>query len=213
MSESDLSNSASGRVYIIIRQAILDRTYRPEDRLSRSALAKAYGTSQTPVREALLRLEREGFVHVKPRSGTEVAPIDPVAVHGAHFLRRALEVDVVGRLAKAPDVRDLSGIETALEANASQADTEQDLSFHRALFSALGMEALLDQLQPVLGPLHRCHALRQSHGVSVSEHRRIFDLIKASDATGAVNAMAAHLVADIEDLERLRRGFPDMFAE
>lgn len=205
MAESPNSTTAAQRVYDALRQDILERRFLPGARLSRLALAENYGTSQTPVREALLRLEREGYVRVKPQAGTVVASIDPTGVHQAHFLRRALEIDVVRRLSKAPDrlgsdVQEMDGT-----------SPEQDRVFHRALFSKIGMAELFDRVQPLLAPLHRCAALRYSSANMLDEHREILARIRAGDPEGAEQAMTSHLVGEIQDLATLQTEFPEMF--
>lgn len=205
MAETPNTPTASKRVYEALRQDILERSFLPGARLSRPDLADSYGTSQTPVREALLWLEREGFVRVKPQAGTVVAPIDPVAVHQAYYLRRAVEIDVVRRLAKEPDRFGLGD-----EAIAGSSP-EQDHAFHRALFSTIGMAELFDKLQPLLAPLQRCAALRSLPAVKQDEHRDILVRIKAGDPQGAGQAMASHLVAEIQDLAALQAEFPEMF--
>lgn len=207
MAEPPNSPNASQRVYEALRHDLLKRKFLPGARLSRPALADGYGTSQTPVREALLRLESEGYVRVKPQAGTVVAPIDPTAVHQAHFLRRALEIDVVRRLSKAPDrlgsdVQEMEGT-----------SPEHDRAFHRALFSKIGMAELFDRAQPLLAPLHRCAALRYSSANTLDEHREILARIKAGDPQGAEQAMTSHLVAEVQDLARLQADFPEMFSD
>ena len=207
MAATPKSPNASLRVYEALRHDMLERRFLPGARLSRPDLADSFGTSQTPVREALLRLEREGYVRVKPQAGTVVGPIDPIAVHQAHFLRRALEIDVVRRLSKAPD-RLGSGVQEM-----EGASPEQDRAFHRALFSKIGMAELFDNVQPLLAPLHRCAALRSSSTNALDEHRDILARIKAGDPEGAEQAMTSHLVAEVQDLARLQADFPEMFSD
>ena len=58
-----------------IRQAIIDGTFSPGERLMEIQLADEMGVSRTPVREAIRKLELEGFVVMIPRRGTYVADI------------------------------------------------------------------------------------------------------------------------------------------
>ncbi|MEL7151867.1 MAG: GntR family transcriptional regulator [Pseudomonadota bacterium] len=209
--ESIAATSASEVVYLALRQAIVDRTLLPGERLSRQSLAERYSTSQTPVREALLRLEQEGLVHVRPQAGTHVTGIDIAGVHQAQFLRRCLEERVVEQLAARGSI-DL----TALRASAaSGAFDAADLAFHRALFAAVGMEALFRNVVPLLAPLERCAHLRsvtdQTRQITTQEHSDILDRIAAGDAKGAAAAMAAHLATEVQDLAELQAAHPEMF--
>ena len=65
------------RVHDALRAAILEGEIAPGARLRAEALAERFGTSRTPIREALLMLEREGLVSVEPHRGAIVRSFDP----------------------------------------------------------------------------------------------------------------------------------------
>ncbi len=186
-------DSAAGRVYAALRAEIVRGSMVPGDVLSRAALADAHGVSQTPVREALLRLEREGLVDVRAQSKTVVSPIRVLAVHQAVFLRRALECDVVRRLASDPGKRDLGAADKAVEGD--------DRVFHRALFSALGMGDVFDAVSPLMAPLERFREIAPRDAAETAkEHCDILDRVFAKDERGAALAMSAHLASEIDGL-------------
>lgn len=196
--------SSADRVYAALRADILSGRSAPGDVLSRAALAQKHGVSQTPVREALLRLEREGMVDVRAQSRTCVAPISVLAVHQAMFVRRALECEVVKKLAAAPKQRNMASIEDALDSD--------DQGFHRALFAAVGMGEVFDGLTPILVPLERYRALVGSDGTKTdAEHRDILARVFSRDQGGAVLAMQAHLASEIEALKALQVSKPKWF--
>lgn len=60
-----------------IRDAILDETFKPGDWLPESELGERFGVSRSPVREALLALEKEGTVIMEPYKGATVKPLSP----------------------------------------------------------------------------------------------------------------------------------------
>src|SRR4051794_4040416 len=64
------------RAYAVIRDAIVDGTLAPGERLRDQELTKWLGLSRTPVREALNRLEQDGLVETAPQRFTRVAPLD-----------------------------------------------------------------------------------------------------------------------------------------
>jgi DNA-binding GntR family transcriptional regulator len=204
--------NAAGRVYDALRGAITDRTFRPGDKLSRPDLARRYGTSQTPVREALLRLEQEGFVHVRPQAETVVAPISVLALHQALFLRRALEEGVVRRLAAG--AHDMAALHAMAATDMSD---ETDLAFHHALFEAAGMGALFERIQPLLAPFHRYRALSgndvERMRAATAEHSDIVERIGLGDSFGAAQAMEAHLSGELSGLGDIRRTYPAFFTE
>src|ERR1700675_4354058 len=67
--------------------------------LSRAALAGQFGVSSTPIRDALMRLEEEGLVEVFPQYATVVSRVDVRLAQQAHFLRQAVELEIVRGLA------------------------------------------------------------------------------------------------------------------
>ena len=81
----------SDDVYDQIREAILERTFQPGERLSIPDLARRFDVSQMPVRQAVGRLHDEGLVDVRPRSGTFVAQAEERDIAETFDIRRALE--------------------------------------------------------------------------------------------------------------------------
>lgn len=75
-----------------IRQAIVDGVFSPGERLMEIQLADEMGVSRTPVREAIRKLELEGFVVMIPRRGTYVADISIKDINEVYEIRTSLEV-------------------------------------------------------------------------------------------------------------------------
>jgi DNA-binding GntR family transcriptional regulator len=73
-----------------VRDAILDETFKPGDRLPEAELAEMFEVSRSPVREALLALEKEGTVMMEPYKGAIVKPLSPEEVLDIAELRLAL---------------------------------------------------------------------------------------------------------------------------
>ena len=73
-----------------VRDAILDETFKPGDWLPESELGERFGVSRSPVREALLALEKEGTVFMEPYKGAIVKPLSPEEVLDIAELRLAL---------------------------------------------------------------------------------------------------------------------------
>src|SRR6516164_10267807 len=73
-----------------IREGILDEVFKPGDHLGESELAEKFKVSRSPVREALLALEKEGTVIVSPYKGAIVKPLSAEEVLDIAELRLAL---------------------------------------------------------------------------------------------------------------------------
>src|SRR4051812_50109365 len=74
-----MAATSTGRVRDQLQHAILEGALKPGERLRAEALAQRYGTSRTPVREALLQLEAQGLVEVEPHRGAVVRPFERAA--------------------------------------------------------------------------------------------------------------------------------------
>src|ERR1700689_2068989 len=85
-------------VYEQLRSELFDFRLLPGDRVSEIEVAERTGTSRTPVRQGLYRLQRQGFLEVRPRSGWEVKPLNFEQVDALYELRIVLERAAVKRL-------------------------------------------------------------------------------------------------------------------
>src|SRR6476469_9105936 len=95
----DRDRQAAPQVFERLRDMILSLALPPGSPLSRAALAEQFGVSSTPICDALMRLEEEGLVEVFPQYATVVSRIDIGLAQQAHFLRQALELEIVKGLA------------------------------------------------------------------------------------------------------------------
>jgi DNA-binding GntR family transcriptional regulator len=73
-----------------IREAILDETFRPGERLLEGELGKMFEVSRSPIREALFALQKEGTVIIEPYKGAVVKPLSPGEAMDIAELRLAL---------------------------------------------------------------------------------------------------------------------------
>ena len=101
------------RIYRQLKRSIFDFDLLPGDRFTENAIAEQMQASRTPVREALTRLQREGFVEVSFRSGWQVRPFDFEQFEQLYDVRIVLELAVVKRLCDmqpAPDLDELKSV-------------------------------------------------------------------------------------------------------
>src|SRR5271165_2522893 len=99
-----------------IRQAILNRSLLPGERLVERELAKQLGTSLTATREALIQLETEGLITKRPNATTHVTQLTPNEVEQIFAVRRVLEkyaFEEAARLADNAEIRHLKDLHSA----------------------------------------------------------------------------------------------------
>ncbi|MFR9731597.1 GntR family transcriptional regulator [Saccharopolyspora sp. MS10] len=90
---------AADRAYRHVKAGLLDGTYPDGQLLSEGEVATALTMSRTPVREAFLRLQSEGFLRLYPKRGALVVPITPAETRGVLEARLALESFAIDKLA------------------------------------------------------------------------------------------------------------------
>jgi len=107
----EIGKNLADAVYEELRSELFDFRLLPGDRFTELEVAERTGTSRTPVRQALYRLHREGFLEVRSRSGWEVKPLNFEQLDALYELRILLEQASVRRMAVlTPD-----GLNAALE--------------------------------------------------------------------------------------------------
>lgn len=215
--------SPTTQVYNDLRRRIIDLELVPYTVLSRAELAKFYNVSQSPLREALQRLERDGLISVHPQSKTLVSAINVQQLQETQFLRVALEIEVVRRLAKSTDIDLIKRasmiirMQQACLDDDSQTDlfNEMDRAFHNCLFEAVDMENLNELLVGKLGHLARCQRLELPKAgrmeAIIQGHKDILQAIENGDADEAAHATRQHLTGTILRISTLQAENPEYF--
>lgn len=197
------------RVYERLRDDIVSGELQPGAQLVEARIAEELGVSKTPVREALIRLQRDGLVAIEPYRGARVAQPSPEDVREILELRLLLECQIARDLAnrRPPDViralqRSIDRCWGALANGDRRRFLDCLTEFSDVQAEACGnsrMARLLVDLRSVLlviGTTSLRAPGRERR--SVEEHEMILDAIKAGDAEGAAAATAAH----IQSIER-----------
>ena len=132
-----------------IRQAIIDGTFSPGERLMEIQLADEMGVSRTPVREAIRKLELEGFVVMIPRRGTYVADISIKDITEIYEIRISLDILAAGLAAERitdEELEQLNGYLIEIGQHIANNDmdkiVEVDTAFHDMLYTASRNERL-----------------------------------------------------------------------
>jgi DNA-binding GntR family transcriptional regulator len=191
-----------------IRRSILSGALAPGARLMQEELAAQLGVSRQPVREALRRLESEGFVARLPQRGTVVRQYSEDDIRENYTLRRLLESGAAEIAATRITPDELVGLRSinAAMARASKAKNqtetvEQNTRFHSQIHRVTrlpGLVRMMNQLWlgfTVFTPLF----LPGRAESSVAEHARILDAISAGDQERARKEMSDHLQRAADD--------------
>ncbi|GAA6120951.1 GntR family transcriptional regulator [Acidovorax sp. FG27] len=218
----DRTRQAAPQVFEWLRAAILSLELAPGTPLARAELAERFDLSQTPVRDALIRLSEEGLVDIFPQHATLVSRIDLHSAEQAQFLRCSIELEVVRTLALAGDAA-LAGrlaalveMQAALAAQGGEDFIAADQAFHRTMYEVAGVPDLYELVRRRSGHLDRLRRLDlPSPGNSdrvVRDHRRIVDALAARDPDAAQAALRAHLSGTLGRVADIRARYPEYVA-
>ena len=192
------------QAYREIKQRILDNSYRPNLQVLEQDLALRLGMSRTPVREALIRLEKEGLVEILPRRGMRVVPIAPEDMREIYEVLTCLEARAAERLAEQrPSREDLQPLfeaveqmERSLERGDLEAWAQADEEFHRLLLELCGNRRLAAMALTVFDQVHRARMvtlrLRPKPRQSSRDHRAVLDAILKGDSRKAYEIHHRH---------------------
>jgi DNA-binding GntR family transcriptional regulator len=192
------------QAYEAIRIRILDNVFPPGYQALEAELAAALGISRTPVREALIRLQKEGLVEVVPRHGMRVLPVSPADMAEIYLVLSALEsaaVELVAARGPAeaelkPLIQATRDMDRALKADDLDAWAAADERFHRTLMDLAGNRMLKETVENFWDRAHRARMvtlrLRPKPVSSTREHTELVERLRAGDAQGAVEVNRAH---------------------
>lgn len=206
------SYSASEQAYLTVKELIVSGELPGGELVSEGDIASRLGISRTPVREAFLRLQVEGWMRLYPKRGALVVPIAPGEAEHVIAARRLVESGAVHDVVE--DERALAALVVALRANIdvqrsiaadgpaaefSAAEfSAADADFHRLIVHA-GANPLLDAFYAGLRERQRrmtATSLARDPGqISriVSDHIRLADCIEAADPVAFDEAVNSHM--------------------
>lgn len=207
------ANQLADQVYERIKKDIFDFVFLPGDRFTETEMATRYTVSRTPVRDALYRLEREGYLQVSFRSGWSVRPFDFKRFDQLYDLRIVLELAAVKQLCEAesaPDIGTLLDV-WAIPEGERLTDGNQvwalDEAFHHQLILATGNLEMARVHQEVTEKIRIIRRLdfTQTSRVSITydEHREILRLIVQRKAAQAAIAIRSHIEASKAEVHKI----------
>lgn len=190
-------------VFETLREAIIQGRLKPCERLMEIQLAEEMGVSRTPVREAIRKLELEGFVVMVPRKGAYVAGVSVKDIVDVFEIRAALEALAARLAAERATADELEEMERAVheiyEVSDSSINTlvERDISFHDLIYKASRNQRLVAMVTHLKEQIQRFRttSLSQPGRVknAVHEHISIVEAISDRNVELATNLAREHI--------------------
>lgn len=210
------------RVYSLLRSGILDLTFPPGIILRKAALCEELGVSRSPVAEALGKLSSEGLVDIIPQSATRVSQLSLGELREESFLREAVEVAAVAKVAIDRTEEQLIRLSRNLRLQALlkedrdyQGFFEADVDFHELIMKFTGYPKAAAAAGQMSLQLRRARVLllpkEGRPDETVQEHQAVFDAIRAQDPDAARKAMSVHLGQLMTRLAPLEYQYPNYF--
>ena len=197
--------SLKAHIYSVLRAAIMDMDIYSDDvdlRLDERQLAEQLGISRTPIREALAKLEQEGFVEILPRKGVYVRPKTLEEVLEMVVVWAALEsmaARLVTEVATDEEIKSLRALAVKQGGDSTRADiaeySEANILFHQRILELSGCALLKTTADNLLQHMHAVRRRAMTEGDRISrsvvDHMAIIEAIENREGE-----LAAMLVRD-----------------
>jgi DNA-binding GntR family transcriptional regulator len=193
--------TASTAVARLLQEEIERGVLQPGTRLRQSDLARRFGVSTTPVREALASLQAEGLVKIDAHRGAIVFVPTLEDMRQCFEVRRVLEPVAMREAAKNLSATDLGDLQVLIRTMRSLDDTARWLelndTFHMTLYAPCGNDRLRDIIDSLrLGSRYYIHLYvtdSQPPRAADLEHQSILDACSTGDSEGAAALVEAHV--------------------
>ncbi len=205
-------STLKSHIFHRLRDAIVSGHYRPGDRLNESKIAREFGISRIPVREALMQLQEHGLVMNHERRGMFVTRLSEEDVQRINSLRVVLEAEAL-KLCRLKisqkDAARLTEIMARMEAWTERTEMDAaalDLEFHRTLWEAAGNPYLTKVLDSLVTSLFAHKALENVSADlkrwSLHHHRALLDVALGNSSIEPEAAIIIHMRTGYNEPER-----------
>ncbi|GAB2856425.1 GntR family transcriptional regulator [Actinocorallia aurea] len=209
VSDAIANGALSERVYASLREMIIDGRFQPGARLVERVLCEVLQVSRIPLREALPRLEADGFVRLLPRRGAVVRQITLRDIGDLFAVRESLE-PLAARLAarrvaeghasasETEGLRDLvTRARRALADGDEQGAAAANVAFHRGIVTLAGNDLLSLLMQPLDGRMEWLFRMTADRDLDVQchEHEQLYTALMAGDAELAASLAYVHVAS------------------
>ena len=217
-------SSVQSAVYTALKNNIMSLQMKPGSVISTQKIADKLSVSRTPVREAFIRLQRDGLVDIFPQKETSVSLIDFSKINQERFLRESLESANIDLLVQMISKKNIADLEMNLEkqhATVSACDFESlfklDNAFHEYLFEVTGQQLSWQTIERTSNHYGRIRAItvwnKDIMMETVLQHQKILTAIQDGSADHAKIYIKVHLHQLENQVQQLLSDYPDYFVQ
>jgi DNA-binding GntR family transcriptional regulator len=205
-------DSLTDQAYSRLKKEIMENRMPPGFQAFEQDLANMLNMSRTPVREALVRLQNEGLIELKPRRGMRVLPLRPSDMREIHEVLNAIECEAVSIIAaRKPTLKEIAPLDSAASAmEKAMADDDLDAwaaantRFHKSLLRLCKNKRLMAIGLNFMDQEHRLTRvtlmLRKKPIQSTKEHRDHVNVMLEGNAARARTIYRQHRERALEEL-------------
>lgn len=209
-------------VYYTLRKNIMSLNLKPGEELSIKDISDRWDVSRSPVRDALIKLGKEGLVEIIPQKGTTVSKIDIKRVQEERFLRESLEEKAMRLFIPVVSDSNIAQLnyfiemqKVSLKSNDFENFIEFDDEFHSLFFKSIERNMCWDIIQSMSGHYKRIRlmSLWDSDILTkvVSQHEDIVKFIREKDTENTIELLLRHLVKISNEEAEMVKKYPEYF--
>lgn len=215
-------------VYEKLRQGIIKGSLKPGQKLVMASLARELGISETPIREAIRRLESDGYVTFTPHAGAVVTRINNQELSEIYLIRISLEglatrlaVPFIGPADIAWLKKKNDEMKVAVKSGRYEKLARLNKAFHLRIYKAAPFSRLYKMIADLWDAFERWPSIfsfvPERAKTAIQEHEQIIEALETADVDKADNLMKEQKKKSLEALQsymvQLNTGSPEMLEE
>lgn len=222
LDELTVRRTSADIVFSALYDEIVGLSMLPGEKMSEADIAKRFGLSRQPVREAFSRLSKLGLVSVRPQRSTLVRHFSLTGIQNARFIRTAVELEVLRKACRDRDVAFDARLQDNIAAQRRAVDTDDtasfhtlDYEFHRLLCCAAGSEFAFETISSNKAQVDRLCMLSLTTRAAMedlyADHIDILEGLQSGAAAQVETAIRRHLDRLSPTIEKIYQSHRDYF--
>lgn len=217
--------TVANQVYDILRKGIIDISLVPGSIISEKETSDNLGISRTPIREAFIRLEREGFLNIYPQRGTHISRINIKRCKEERFIRETLEKGIFEVYMEKHSEESVEKLWLYIE-NQKKAIEEND-TVHYTLYDDKFHNVFYDETESTLSKMfirnysvnysrirHLSLSLKEDiAGNNTNHHVEIYNAVINNDVKSGLKVFEIHLQKLFSQIDSIVERYPDYFID
>ena len=212
--------SLTEKVYKKIRDEIITSSLKPGERLIEKKLCEKYNVSRTPLREALMQLQAQGYITMGGKRGSVVKRLSMKEVEELYNILALLEPQSSAKAASRRTKKDISKLNKLFDVMSSNIKKDDyrllvsdNDKFHNLIINISRSEVLLEIINTIRNRLYRFRILMLRTGSTrhfLPQHKTILDAIVDGDAKKAEETMKNHMLAGKKERMKFLKTYPEL---